>query len=232
VSPPLLVDFYRQLPTPKRGGDLESWSARFQVALDAYRDQVSARYTEGTLQRLLTHPEVIARRAAVLALGLYGTIAANAATSACLHDPDEQVRQMAADALWAMWFRGDNDDHNEDLQRLIRLRDQSQALAGLTDLIRRSPDFAEAYNQRAILYFRMGEFHKSIADCEQVMRRNPHHFGAQAGMAQCYLKIKKHRAALRAFRQALRINPNLDDVQETIRELEDALGGGGSRDLK
>jgi Tfp pilus assembly protein PilF len=78
----------------------------------------------------------------------------------------------------------------------------------------------------------MGEFHKSIADCEQVMRRNPHHFGAQAGMAQCYLKIKKHRAALRAFRQALRINPNLDDVQETIRELEDALGGGGSRDLK
>ena len=40
---------------------------------------VRARYTEGTLQRLVAADDVRIRRAAVLALGLIGTIDSNAA---------------------------------------------------------------------------------------------------------------------------------------------------------
>ena len=70
----------------------------------------------------------------------------------------------------------------------------------------------------------MGEFRRAIADCETVLRLNPHHFGAAAGMAQCYLKLNRPRAALRSFRTALEINPNLDDVEEAVRALEEVLG--------
>ena len=76
------------------------------------------------------------------------------------------------------------------------------------------------YNQRAILYFRRGEFARSVADCERALELNPYHFGAQAGMGQCFMKLRKPRAALRAFRQALQTNPTLTHLSETIETLE------------
>ena len=91
-------------------------------------------------------------------------------------------------------------------------------------LIRESGEYAEAYNQRAVLYYRMGNFQKAIVDLQQVLKLNPHHFGAAAGMGQCYVRLRKPRAALRAFKSAYRINPNLDDVKEAIQSLEEVLG--------
>jgi Tfp pilus assembly protein PilF len=149
-----------------------------------------------------------------------------------LHDDDEGVRQFAADALWGVWFRGGSRAQNDRLQKLARARDPNKALAGLDKLIAEAPGFAEAYNQRAIVYFRKGEFAKSAADCEQVLKLNPYHFGAQSGLAQCLVRLKKPRAALKAFQNALRINPNLEDVAESIRTLQDVLGEGGKDDRK
>src|SRR5262249_39489557 len=140
------------------------------------------------------------------------------------HDNDRIVRQLAADSLWSMWFRAGNEAQNKELQRLMHLDDPAKALSGLTTLIKKAPRFAEAYNQRAILYFRLEEYQKSIADCEKVLALNPFHFGAQSGMAQCYMKLRKPRAALKAFRHAYTIHPGLEGVKETIRALEEVLG--------
>jgi Tfp pilus assembly protein PilF len=136
---------------------------------------------------------------------------------------------MAAEALWSIWFRGDEDVNNEELQRLTRLNNPAKALTALSALIQKAPRYAEAYNQRAIVYFRNGEYQRSIADCEAVLKLNPFHFGAQAGMAQCYMKLRKPKPALKAFRNALRINPDLEGVEAMIRTLEDALGEEGKR---
>ena len=139
---------------------------------------------------------------------------------------------MAADALWSLWFRADEEENNEELQRLMRVRDREKAVAGLDRLLQKAPHFAEAYNQRAIHFFKMKQFERSVADCEKTLQLNPCHFGAMAGMAQCYMQMRKHKAALKAFRAALRINPNLDGVAETIRALENALGEEGRKDDK
>ena len=104
-----------------------------------------------------------------------------------------------------------------------------EAQAGFEALIRKSPRFAEAYNQRAIFHFQRGDYARAIADCEKTLRLNPYHFGAASGMAQCFMKQKKLRAALRIFRRANRINPNLDSVREAIQSLERMLGEEGKR---
>lgn len=228
----LLIDYYRRIPQRKDDEEPQTWAVRLQEALDLYKEEVAARYTEGTLQRVTSSPCTEARRAAVLALGLSGTMACNKSVARCLHDLDSQVRQLAADALWAVWFRADTPENNLELQRVMRLRDPEEALAAYAALIKKAPNFAEAYNQRAILYFRMREYQKSVADCEAVLKLNPQHFGAQAGLGQCYLKLRKSRNALKAFKAALRINPNMDGVEDTIRTLEDALGEEGKRDDK
>jgi tetratricopeptide (TPR) repeat protein len=80
-----------------------------------------------------------------------------------------------------------------------------------------------------VVHYRLGQYQKSIADCERTLKLNPYHFGAQSGMAQCFMKLHKPRAALRAFRNAFRINPGLEGIEDTIRALEDVLGEEGKK---
>jgi tetratricopeptide (TPR) repeat protein len=229
VSTALLVEFYQQLPERREKEGNEEWKRRLRAATTAYKKQAAGRYTEGTLARLLDSHDAQTRRAAVLALGLLGTMASNEAVAGRLHDEDFEVRQLAADALWKLWFRGDSEINNLDLQRLARTRDRQKAAAGLDRLIAKAPRFAEAYNQRAILAFSMKQYERSIIDCEKALELNPYHFGAQAGIGQCYLQLRRHKSALKAFRQALRINPNLDAIAETVRAIEASLGEDGSK---
>lgn len=229
MSNSLLVEYYDQIPEGRSQGKPKMTR---KEAIEVFKRRVVERYTEGTLLRLLQHGDVRGRRASLLALGFLGTMSACPAIAARLHDGDREVAQTAADTLWTLWFRGDSPANNDELHRLARLRDREKALAGLDVLISRAPDFAEAYNQRAIVLFRMKKFDRSVVDCEKVLQMNPHHFGAQAGLGQCYLQMRKHRAALKAFRAALRINPNMDGVAETIRALENALGEERGRDDK
>jgi tetratricopeptide (TPR) repeat protein len=229
VSHSLLVEFYNQIPEG-RSNDKPKMTRK--EAVEVFKKRVAERYNEGTLIRVLEHGDNSSRRAALLALGLLGTMEACPAIAARLHDEEREVAQTAADTLWTLWFRGESPANNEELQRLARVRDRQKALAGLDALILRAPEFAEAYNQRAIVHFRLKQFDRCIGDCEKALELNPHHFGAQAGLGQCYLQMRKHRAALKAFRHALRINPHMDGVAETIRALENALGEEGRRDDK
>ena len=228
----LLMEYYSQLPQPKEGEDPRKSAAKFQVAVEKFRKKVAGRYTQGTLQRLLDCNHDQTRQAAVFALGMLGSMDSNALLAARLRDNDPQVRHLAADALWSLWFAADTDTNNQELQRLMRFRDSRQATLGLDALIKRTPGFAEAYNQRAVFHFRQKDYQRSITDCERVLKLNPYHFGALSGLAQCHIKMNKPRAALKVFRQAYRINPSLDGVQETIRALESALGEEGKKDDK
>lgn len=243
MSAPLLVEFFTALPedalqggldwpttvsidepspSPKTGG-----KARRRAAIHVFCKQVKQRYLEGTLLRLLEADYTLARRAAVFALGLLGSPAANDALAERLRDEDEGVARSAAEALWTLWFRGDSPAHSDQLYRSLRTRDGEKALASLDALIAQAPRFAEAYNQRAIRHFRLERYDRAAADCEAVLRLNPKHFGAQAGLGQCLLRLRRQRAALRAFRTALRINPHLNSVAEMVKTLENQPGEEG-----
>ena len=201
MAAPLLVELFDRLPEFRSGDDEDLWAAGALDAMRAFRTAVRDRYTEGTLQRILAASDVVkARRAAALALGLAGTPASVPAVAAALHDADFLVRRFAADSLWELWFRSGTAEQNERLREAAREPDQMRARAELDDLIREAPAFAEPHNQRAIWFFKRGEFARAIEDCETVLRLNPHHFGAAAGMGQCYLKLNRPRLrGARAF---------------------------------
>jgi tetratricopeptide (TPR) repeat protein len=242
MSTALLVEFYNQLPqrlvrspglTPeglpgeerqegsgKAASTYPGGKARWRAALEGFKQQAAQRYNEGTLLRLLANPDARARRAAVFALGVLGTMEANAALAARLHDDDPEVPALAAEAMWSLWLRADSPASNDELHKLARLRDREKALAGLDRLVARAPAFAEAYNQRAIVLFRSRQYDRAARDCQKAIQLNPYHFGAHAGLGQCYLQLRRHKSALRAFRNALRINPHLEAVAEVVRTLE------------
>ena len=177
MSTSLLVEYYQQLPERRAKENAAEWRTRRESAKDIFRKRVGERYTEGTLLRLLDSAEPLNRRAALLALALVGTMGANGAVAACLHDGDPEVRQLAIDTLWTLWFRADSEENNIELQRLARMRDREKALLGLDQLIKKAPGFAEAYNQRTVTTFSLKQYERSIADCEKALQLNPYHFG-------------------------------------------------------
>jgi tetratricopeptide (TPR) repeat protein len=221
---PRLVTFFREIPEPSPFEEPSEWTHRLRNSLERYRRVVSEVYSEATLDRLLNSGDATCRRAAVLALGLLGSMTTNDTLSRRLYDDDAMVRRLAGDALWAIWFRAGGREHCEELQHIVSGGDSRTVLRDLDVLISRTGDYAEAFNQRAILYYKLGEFRRAAADCETVLKLNTHHYGAAAGMAQCFLKLNRPRAALRAFRNALEINPNLDDVDAAVKALEEMLG--------
>jgi tetratricopeptide (TPR) repeat protein len=226
------LQYYQLLPEHRGDDPPADWPQQFRKALGKFKRSVEARYNEATLERLLDAPDGDVRQAAVLALGLTGSFKINASVAKALHDEDPTARQLAIDALWSIWQRADSHENNHELQRLMRLSangNRDDVLAGFEALIRRSPRFAEAYNQRAIYYFQRGDYARSIIDCEKTLRLNPCHYAAACGMGQCFLKLNKLRAALRIFRRANRINPNLENVREEIQSLERLLGEEGKR---
>jgi tetratricopeptide (TPR) repeat protein len=191
--------------------------------IEAFRLSVTARYSEGTLARLMRSGNVQARRAAVLALGLIGTFQVNEVVARGLRDDDPAVRNLAGNALWAIWFRADTPENNATLQEIRDLigrerLDEAQALA--STLIARAPKFAEAYNQRAIARFAQRKYVESAADCRSALALNPYHIGALGGLGQCYLRLDQRAEALSTFRRALKIQPFNSSLMETVQVLE------------
>jgi tetratricopeptide (TPR) repeat protein len=138
-----------------------------------------------------------------------------------LKNPDEGVRQRATQELWRGWFQ------QKGMYGLVLLG-RSQALLEegaleeaevlLTEIIQDQPDFAEAWNRRAVLYYIQKQYRKSLADCEQVVELNPIHFGALHGMGLCHAALGEYAAAIQAFRRALAIQPYSVENQRLILE--------------
>jgi tetratricopeptide (TPR) repeat protein len=202
--------------------------------LDAFRDRVAARYTEESLGRILSDsPVVTARRAAVVSLGLLGGFEqSNGALGRALRDSDSTVRDLAEKGLWSIWFRADTPENNRAIQEVLLLISRGQlnrAEALATRLIGVAPNFAEAYNQRAIIYFEQGRFAESAQDCQRVLSRNPYHFGAISGLARCQLQLNRPAEALKTLRRALKIQPYSDGLRENIKLIAAQVEPDGSR---
>src|SRR5262249_40358331 len=145
---------------------------------------------------------------------------------------DPEVRRFAEEALWLIWFRADTPENNRALQHvahLISLGQLAEAEALANRLIGLAPEFAEAYNQRAILYFQQGRFADSAADCRRALSRNPYHSGALSGLAQCQLRLDHPAEALKTLRRAGRLQPYSQGLRGTIKRLEAQIEHEGSR---
>ena len=167
--------------------------------------------------------DVEARRQAVAALGDLGTMPDAPVLLQALRDEDEVVRALAENSLWQVWSRS-GDPQIDALFRLgleqMREGAAPAAIQTFTSIIEKKPEFAEGWNKRATIYYLVGEYDKSLRDCDEVIKRNPQHWGALAGYGQIYLALDKPDLALDYFQRALKVNPNLGRLEAAAEELK------------
>lgn len=162
------------------------------------------------------------RRLGATSLGEHGTMADVPRLARALRDSDALVRAVAEGAMWQVWSRSGDDaiDHLLTVGiEQMSARHGEAAVETFTRIIERRPDFAEGWNKRATVRYLLGEYVKSLADCDEVMKRNPHHFGALSGYGMIYLKLGDPVRALTYFERALAVNPNLTQVEESVETL-------------
>jgi tetratricopeptide (TPR) repeat protein len=138
-----------------------------------------------------------------------------------LKNSEEKVRAHATQELWRMWFQQKGMYGFELLERsqvLLELGAIESAEDLLSQLTQDQPDFAEAWNRRAVLYYMKGEYWKAIADCKKVIDLVPIHFGALHGLGLCYAAIGRYPDAIKTFRRALEIQPYSLENQKLILE--------------
>lgn len=138
-----------------------------------------------------------------------------------LQSADSEVRDRATHQLWELWFQQKGMYGYQQLMRaqmLMEGRRLTEAEQVLTEAVRNQPDFAEAWNRRAVLYYIQRRYRAAIADCLKVIDLVPIHFGALHGLGLCYAALGEYKLAIDAFHQALDVQPYSLENQRMILE--------------
>lgn len=135
----------------------------------------------------------------------------------------EDEAKKAEEAIWKLWMTSDSPTAEVLLGQASAAMAAKQfdaSLQILDSLVEVHPDFAEAWNRRATLYFLLGRTRESLADIDTVLDLEPRHFGALSGRGAIYQKEKNFSAAMVAFRDALAVNPTMSSIKKAIKQIE------------
>ena len=142
--------------------------------------------------------------------------------------PDAETAKLIENRIWALWFTSGSDTADLLMTRVkqaMEANDADLALRLLNAIIELNPDYAEAWNRRATLYFTKKDYAHALADISQVLAREPRHFGALTGLGMILQDMGEDKRALEAFRRALEIDPHLQKVPEFVKALSEKIDG-------
>ncbi|WP_246329419.1 tetratricopeptide repeat protein [Chthonobacter rhizosphaerae] len=107
----------------------------------------------------------------------------------------------------------------------IAAKNYPAALDLLDDVVVLKPDFAEAYNRRATVYYMLDDYTRSMGDIRRTLALQPRHFGAMTGLGAILAELDEPERARDIYRRALAIAPQLDAVKEALAKLDETAAG-------
>lgn len=134
----------------------------------------------------------------------------------------EEARQAEA-SIWRLWMTSDSATAELLLAQAVKAAEAQQndvALGILNQVIEVHPEFMEAWNKRATIYFLLGRFDQSVSDIDHVLELEPRHFGALSGLGMIRRQQGDLAAARAAFMDALAVNPSMDGVKRALEEID------------
>lgn len=143
--------------------------------------------------------------------------------------PDASSARRTASQIWQIWSeKPDNQKLSTQLSKGVMLMNAGHLRAAediFTAVITDDPDFAEAWNKRATVYFMMGAYDLSKSDIAQTIAREPRHFGALSGLGLVETHTGNYDAALKAYEQAAEIHPFMDGYDDIVSALKKLVKG-------
>ncbi len=145
-----------------------------------------------------------------------------------LREPDLPNWKQVVEEIQAIWSKSGSDTLDLLLERgraAIERQDYRAAIEHLTALIDHAPEFAEAWNSRAIAWFHLGKYGIAFSDISHALKLNPEHFGALSGLGLIYEETGHPEAARQVLEEARRLNPHDPRIKEALARIRRDLGG-------
>ena len=142
--------------------------------------------------------------------------------------PDDASAKAIEDRIWASWLASGSDTCTLLMTRVKDATDDKNfdlAIKLLDAVIAIKPDYVEAWNRRATVYYLKQDYGHSLADLREVLAREPRHFGALSGLGLILQDIGDDKDALEAYRKALAIDPHLENIPEVVKTLTEKVEG-------
>jgi tetratricopeptide (TPR) repeat protein len=142
--------------------------------------------------------------------------------------PDAESAKAIEERIWALWMVSGSDTCNLLMGRVKAAADDKDyelAVKLLDAVIALKPDYVEAWNRRATIYYLLKDYAHSLADIREVLAREPRHFGALSGLGLILQEIGDDRHALEAYRKALAVDPHLEHVPDAVKNLREKVEG-------
>lgn len=142
--------------------------------------------------------------------------------------PDEASARHVEARIWALWLQTPSDTAALLMLRAKAALDAQKidvALKLLDAVVKLRPDYIEAWNRRATIYYLKNDYARSLQDIREVLIREPRHFGALAGLGMIMQEVGDEKRALEAFRKALAVNPHLEKVPDLVKSLTEKVEG-------
>lgn len=142
--------------------------------------------------------------------------------------PDDTSAKAIEDRIWAQWLASGSDTCNLLMSRVKKATDAKQydlAIKLLDAVIEIRPEYVEAWNRRATVYYMKKDFAHSLADLREVLVLEPRHFGALSGLGLILQEIGDDKHALEAYRRALAVHPHLARIPDVVKTLTEKVEG-------
>tara|TARA_A100001234_G_scaffold16936_2_gene13470 strand:- start:2354 stop:2902 length:549 start_codon:yes stop_codon:yes gene_type:complete len=126
--------------------------------------------------------------------------------------------------IWKIWSTHPN---SKDLTMMLSLgsdfvnnKELKKAIKIFSDVIDLDPNWAEAWNKRATVYYMIGEFEKSQADINKVLELESRHFGALAGQGLVNIHLKNYEKSIESYKRAKEIYPSMKSPDIMIEQIK------------
>ena len=122
-----------------------------------------------------------------------------------------------------IWASDSTDDavHQLSIASLaLQVEDFKVAEPILDQLVKDHPEFSEAWNRRATLYYLQGRYPESLSDIDHVLDLEPRHFGALSGKGACLRSMGRDADAMQAMKEAVAVDPFIAGLSDAIKEME------------
>ena len=142
--------------------------------------------------------------------------------------PDDDSAKYVEGRIWAIWLASPSDTANLLMGRAktaVDGKDYDLAIKLINAVIDIKPDFIEAWNRRATIYYSKKEFGRALEDIHEVLAREPRHFGALSGLGIILQELGDDKHALEVFRRALAVHPRLERIPDLVKKLADKIDG-------
>ena len=142
--------------------------------------------------------------------------------------PDDTTAKAIEERIWAVWVVSRSDTANLLMTRVktaIEAHEMDLAIELLNSIVKIKPDYIEAWNRRATLYYMKKDYGRSLADIREVLKREPRHFGALSGLGLIMQDIGDDKQALEVYRRALAVYPRLQRIPDVVKTLQEKVEG-------